>query len=498
MTITDISTPRLHVGGTQLTAGSGGSFEHRNPYDGSSQATVPLAGKTEVADAVRSAVAVADEWRRWRPEERRDLLLRVAELLVANKDEFAELAALDGGTPLAGGRFRVDVAAAWFRYYAGWCDKLEGDLISAFETRRELTYSVPEPYGVVGIIITWNGPMTSLGMKVAPALAAGNCVVIKPSELTPFAPDRFAYLLAEAGLPAGVCSVLTGGADAGMALVRHPDVEKISFTGGIASARRILKDCAEEIKPVVMELGGKSANIVFPDVDDVDGIGERAVHGSIGVLSGQGCAIPSRLIVHEDIYDAVVERVVDTVRAMTVGNPLDAGVSVGPLINRAAVERVVGMIDHERAHGVGRIAIGGGRPGGELADKNFVEPTVIVGADPEDEIFQNEVFGPVLSITRFTTDDEAVALANSTRYGLASYIQSRDVERVFAIAGRLKAGGVYINGAGVVQPHSPFGGLGLSGYGKEGGRGGIDEYLRYKTVSLGQTPVAGAPRRAIP
>ncbi|MDB5425394.1 MAG: aldehyde dehydrogenase, partial [Phenylobacterium sp.] len=352
-----------------------------------------------------------------------------------------------------------------------------------FDTRGEFSYSAPEPYGVVGIIITWNGPLISLGMKVAPALAAGNCVVVKPAELTPFAPDLYARLVREAGVPDGVFSLLPGGIEAGEALVRHPKVEKVSFTGGPIAARKILAACAEQLKPAVLELGGKSASLLFPDTD-IDAACQRAVQWSIGVMAGQGCALPTRLIVHESIHDEVIEKLVAIAKSYKVGDPFEEGVRVGPLINAAACDRVMGMLDRVRSEKSGRIVMGGGRCGGSLAGKNYIEPTIIADVDPASEIAQIEVFGPVLIVMKFATEDEAVAIANDTEYGLAAYIQSDNAKRVHRLAERLKAGGVYVNGATQIYPHTPFGGLGVSGYGKEGGRAGVDEFLRYKTVAI--------------
>jgi aldehyde dehydrogenase (NAD+) len=481
-----VTAPRvqLRYGDKVLDSGSGGVHRHLNPYTGQVQAEIPLAGQAEVDEAVDLAAAQAEAWRRWAPERRRDVLMRFAALLDEHRAEFAALQALDGGTPTHFGQRIIDNSINWTRYYAGWCDKLSGELISTLGTRGYFSYTAPEPYGVIGAIVTWNGPVVSLGMKVIPALAAGNCVVTKPSEFTPFAPDLYGRLLRQAGVPAGVCSILAGGPEAGAALVRNPKVEKVSFTGGPAAARQIAHACAEQLKPAVLELGGKTGSIVFPDAGDLREVAERAVRDSIGVLAGQGCVVPTRLIVHADIYDELVELVVATAAAYMVGDPFDPEVKVGPLINAAAVERVCGMLDRARRDNAGRIAIGGGRAGGHLADKNFVEPTVIVDADPRHEIAQTEIFGPVLLVFRFSTEDEAVELANSTPYGLGANIQSTNLTRVHRLAERLKAGGVYVNGARQNLPYTPFGGLGVSGYGKEGGRAGIDEFLRYKTVSI--------------
>ncbi|MDO7842113.1 aldehyde dehydrogenase family protein [Sphingomonas immobilis] len=473
----------IRIGNEDLDSGSGGTYDHYNPVSGEVQATIPLAGKAEIDRAVEKAAAVAGEWRRTRPEVRREILNKLAVLIRENAGEFARLAAIDGGTTLPAGTGMAMLAAEWFAYYAGWPDKLGGELLSTFDTRGEFAYTTPEPYGVVGIIITWNGPIISIGMKVAPALAAGNCIVVKPAELTPFASDYFMTLARQAGVPDGVLSIMPGDVSAGEALVAHPKVEMISFTGGPIAARRILVACAEQMKPAVLELGGKSASLLFPDCD-VDAACARAVQWSIGIMAGQGCALPTRLIVHESIHDEVVEKLKAIASAYKVGDPFEEGVAVGPVINAAAADRIMGMLDRVRSEGSGKIVMGGQRCGGALAGKNFIEPTIITDVDPDSEIAQIEVFGPVLIVQKFADEDEAVRLANATQYGLAAYIQSNDVKRVHRLAERLKAGGVYVNGAVQINPHTPFGGLGVSGYGKEGGRAGIDEFLRYKTIAI--------------
>lgn len=474
----------LHLGHETRTSGTGGTHPHLHPVSQQVQADIPLAGAGEVNEAVAKAASVQEDWRRTPPEAKRDILNRLADLLEENKAELARMTALDGGTPLMAGERGVDTAVGWTRYYAGWCDKLTGELMSTFDTRGEFSYSVPEPIGVVGIIITWNGPLISLGMKVCAALAAGNCVICKPAEITPFAPELFALLCKEAGVPDGVLSILPGSAECGEAIVRHKKVRKLSFTGGPITARKILHAAAEEIKPTVMELGGKSASIVFPDCD-LQAAAERAVFWTIGCLSGQGCALPTRQLVHADVHDEFVEKLKAIASEFKVGDPLEPGVMVGPVINSAAVERILGMFERAKADNAGKFVMGGGRCGGELAEGNFIEPTIITEADPDHEITQVEIFGPAVVVMKFHDEDEAVRIANNSEYGLAAYIQSNDIQRVHRIAERLEAGGVYVNGGFQINPHTPFGGVGISGFGKEGGKAGIDEFVHYKTVTIG-------------
>src|SRR4051794_9178999 len=312
----------LHIGDEQRTQGGGGVHDHVFPATGEVQGPVPLAGPADIDAAVAAARAAFETWRGWTPWQRREALVRLADLLDRSRDELARLAVLDNGMTYGLAQFTAGSVVDYTRYYAGWADKIEGRVTSSPVHGRELAYTAPEPYGVIGIIITWNGPLVSIGMKVIPALAAGNTVVVKPSELTPYATEHFMALVREAGLPAGVVNLLPGTAAAGEALVRHPDVAKISFTGGPTTARHILATCAETLKPAVLELGGKSASLVFPDadLDAVAFIASASVHQT---LAGQGCALATRLVVHDDAYDRLAEKVVEFTRGITLGDPFD-------------------------------------------------------------------------------------------------------------------------------------------------------------------------------
>jgi aldehyde dehydrogenase (NAD+) len=473
----------LHIGGEARDSGSGGTHEHLNPYTQKVQAIVPLAGEAEVNEAVEKALAVQESWRRTPPETRRDIINRLADLIEAHREDFVVAARLDNGHTRTAGNITVDFVTQWARYYAGWCDKLGGEMIGTMDTRGEFSYTVPEPIGIVGIIITWNGPLISMGMKVIPALAAGNCVICKPAELNAYVPELFARLCKEAGVPDGVLSSIHGGGEAGEAIIRHKKIRKISFTGGPITARKILHACAEQIKPTVMELGGKSANIVFPDCN-LDAAAALSVFGVFFFGAGQGCALPTRALVHADIYDAFLEKVKGLMGTLTTGDPADPSTIVGPVMNKAAADRITGMFDRAKKDGAATFLMGGSRCGGALTGLNFIEPTLIVDADPDHEISQVEIFGPALIVTKFHDEDEAVAIANNSEYGLAAYIQSSNVERVLSLSERLFAGGVYVNGGSQINAHTPFGGVGISGFGKEGGRAGLDEFLHYKTVTI--------------
>lgn len=477
----DRTPPKVHlrINGEKLEQGSGGTYDHVSPATGQVDAQIPLADKEEIDRAVTAAHQTFQSWKRTPPAQRRELLLRLADLIEANAAEFGRLGALDNGTPVSVGASFPVLSAEWTRYYAGWADKIQGDLTGNPVQDGELGYTLAQPYGVVGIVITWNGPLMSLAMKIPAAVAAGNTVVVKPSELTPFSGELFMDLVEEAGFPSGVINVLPGTAEAGSQLVGHPLIKKVSFTGGPATATKILESCAPEMKPAVLELGGKSANIVFEDAD-LDVACQIGTTFSLIALSGQGCAFATRMLVHEDVYDEVVARVKMVAENIPTGDPFDPNVASGPVVNAAAVDRILGMIDRAKEQGATLLA------GGSRIDREgyFIEPTVFTDVDPDSELAQNEVFGPVLSIFKFSTEEEAIALANNSRYALSSYVQTKDLNRAIRVAAELDAGETLVNGATNLQVGRPFGGFGLSGAGKEGGREGIEEFLRIRSVGI--------------
>ena len=470
------------VGGDRITTTSGGTYRHHDPATGLEQAEVLLAGKDEVDQAVRAATEAAPVWSGMPVDQRARILLRLADLLEEHAEEAAVIGALENGSPVSVMQPAL-YTAAWVRYYAGWVDKIDGAVVPTY-ANVGLDYVRQEPYGVVAVLVPWNGPMMGMGQKAAPALAAGNAVIAKPPELAPFGAYRFGELALEAGLPPGVLNVIAGGAEAGEALVRHPGVGKVSFTGGRVTARQVMHAAAETIKPLTLELGGKSANIIFPDADLDTVVPTSAFIGTV-LLSGQGCALPTRLYAHDDIYDEVVERLVATVRSAQVGDPLDPATQMGPVVTRAAQERILSVIERSVADGSGELLTGGTALDGPLADGYFVAPTVFGEVDHRSELAREEIFGPVLSVLRFSDEDEAVAKANDSEFGLGAFIYTRDLSRAYRVATRIDAGYVVANGEPSMSPTAPFGGYKQSGYGREGGRQGLDEYLRTKNIYLG-------------
>jgi aldehyde dehydrogenase (NAD+) len=463
------------IGDRWEASDAAGSYDHRYAATGQVQARVGLAGGDQVAAAVGAARAAQPGWSALAPVKRAKVLYRLADLLEHHREEAAELGALDNGTPVSvmnPGAY----AAAWVRYYAGWCDKLDGEMLSA---EPGLSFVRLDPYGVIAVIPPWNGSMMGMGQKCGPALAAGNAVVAKPPEVSPFGMLRFAELALEAGLPAGVLNVVVGGAEAGAALAGHPDVDKISFTGGGATARSLMETAAANLTPLALELGGKSPNIVFPDAD----LSTAATSACFGtaVLAGQGCALPTRLYVHDDVYDEVVERLVVALGSLAVGDPLDPATFVGPVVTEAAMERILATVDRARSDGA-RLLAGGHRLTGDLAAGWFVAPTVLGEVDHRSDLARNEVFGPVQAVLRFSSEDEVLALANDSRFGLGAYLHTGDLGRIQRFARELQSGTVAVNGMGRISPATPFGGYKQSGFGREGGRAGIEEMLRRKTV----------------
>lgn len=472
-----LGEPALRIGGEEIRDSSGGSVEHVYAATGKPTVPVVLAGPSEIDTAVGAARAAFALWRDTPVNERRDVLLRLADLIVAHAEELSQLQTLEIGVPVQLSSQMPRIAADWLRYHAGWADKTGGDVISTWPV-RSLNYTLDEPYGVIAGIIPWNGSLMSMAQLLGPALATGNTVVVKPSELAPFVAGRFADLAVQAGLPVGAAVVVPGGADAGQALAGHRDIDKVHFTGGTATARSVLARAAENLTPVALELGGKSPHVVFDDAD-IRFTARLAMSGVVA-LAGQGCANGTRLLVHEAVRDQVLEILVSRLRKTPPGDPAAPATVMGPVVSLSACERILAVIERGRAQG--RLVAGGSRVGGELADGFFIEPTVFADVDPTAELVQEEIFGPVLSVLSFADEQEALALANGTRFGLGAYVHTNDLRRAHRFSRTLAAGAVWVNGAPGLMPSAPFGGVKQSGSGRIGGLAGVREFLRPKNV----------------
>ncbi|HZQ78515.1 MAG TPA: aldehyde dehydrogenase family protein [Acidimicrobiia bacterium] len=469
---------RLLVGADWVEAADGATFDSINPARGERLATVSSAGPADVDRAVAAARAAFDGLWRWvTPMERGSCLWRVGELILAHQEELAQLETLDTGKPLGLARVEVPAAAAMFQYYAGWCTKLEG-------STRELSipglefhaYSLRQPLGVVGLITPWNFPIVEAAYKIAPAVATGNTVVLKPAEETPLTALRLGELCLEAGLAPGVVNVVSGfGETAGAALAEHRGVDKVSFTGSTETGRLILRAAAGNLKKITLELGGKSANIVFAD-SDLD----AAVAGSAMAAffnQGEVCTAGSRLFVQEPVFDAVLDGLCAAAKAMRLGDGLDPAVQMGPLISAEHRRRVAGYVEGAADAGA-TIAAGGAT----LGPGWFHEPTVLTGAIPGMPVVDEEVFGPVVTVTPFRSDEEVLAAANATPYGLAAGLWTRDLSRAHWVARRLEAGIVWINTWQMSDPTVSVGGVKQSGWGYDLGPRALDGFLHDKAV----------------
>jgi len=469
----------LLIGDSRRAEGSGGEFDHIYPATGKPTVTLPLAGPSDVVAAVEAARTALPAWRGTTAAQRRDLMLRFADLLRDHQEDIARLSVVENGMPIAVARDFPIVAADAFTYNAGWADKVGGEVVTTWPAPA-LDYAVDEPYGVAGIIIPWNSPVMALGLTLAPALATGNTVVLKPSRLASFTALRFGELLLEAGFPPGVVNVLPGGPEAGAALARHPGVDKLHFMGSSWVARQVLGAAAENLTPVSLELGGKSANIVFADADLQAAAALAAT--AIVYLSGQACVIGTRVLVEEGVHDDFIEATATAADAAVVGDPTLEATTMGPVINDGACDRILGIVDQARRSGRVRLVTGGKRLAGDLADGYYISPTIFAEVDNDHELAQREIFGPVLSILRFKTEEEAIRIANDHRYGLAGYVQTTDLRRAHRVAAALEVGSAWINGYPGVSVSAPFGGTKHSGYGRLGGAAGIREFSRPKNV----------------
>jgi aldehyde dehydrogenase (NAD+) len=470
-------TQDLLIDGKRVPAVSGRYFETLNPATEQVLARVAEADAADIDLAVRSSRAAFEgAWGHMRAADRGHALLRLADLIRQNLDELVELESLDSGKPVSAIR-RQDLPAVLdtLAYYAGWADKINGQVIPA--RPDALTYTVREPLGVVAAIVPWNFPLMIGMWKIAPALACGCTVVLKPAELTPLTALRIGELALEAGFPPGVLNVVPGfGKTAGAALVDHPDVDKVTFTGSPGVGRQILRGAAGNLKRVTLELGGKSANIIFPDADLDAAV--KAAGSGIFFNAGQVCSAGSRILVHENIHDEVVERLSARAKMIRLGDPRDSATAMGPLISEGQMKRVLDYIDVGKREGA-TIATGGTRHG---CSGYFVEPTVFTDVEHDMRISQEEIFGPVAAVLRFKNDEDAIRLANGTSYGLAAGVWTADIGRGHRFAKRLKAGTVWVNTFGPTDVRLPWGGARDSGFGREHGESAIENFTEPKVV----------------
>ena len=471
---------QLFIDGKFLDAESGETLATLNPHDNSVIAEVAMAGHADVDKAVAAATRAFPAWARMAAADRGRILLRLADLIEANTEELARLESLDTGHPLRDSR-NLDVprTAACFRYFGGMADKLQGDVVPV--EAGFLNYLLREPLGVVGQVVPWNFPLMFTSWKMGPALAAGNTIVMKPAEITPLTSLKIAELMSEAGMPDGVVNILPGrGAVAGQYVAEHPGIAKIAFTGSTATGRRIVQASAGNLKKVQLELGGKGANIVFDDANLT-----AAVNGSAWAIfhnQGQACIAGSRLVLHERIADEFLDKFTALAKSIKLGNPLDAATEMGPLTSAQHRDRVLSYVQVAREQG-GDVIAGGQAPRApELAHGCYVEPTIVKAKSFKDRVAQEEVFGPFVTVLTFKDDAEAMQIANGTEYGLGSGLWTSNLQRAHKVARDLHAGMVWVNSYKRVNPGSPFGGVGQSGYGREMGFEAMREYTQVKSV----------------
>lgn len=471
----------LYVDGEFVESTGEDRIEVEYPYDGTVWATVPDGTAADVDRAVRAArEAFEAGWRSTGPSERHDVLHGIADVLDEHAGELAELETRQNGKLIREMEAQLDGMGEWYRYYASLANTEEGRVVPVENKGGELfNYVVREPYGVVGAITPWNSPLLLTTFKLAPALAAGNAVVHKPSEHTPVSALRFAELVGEeTSLPDGVYNVVPGGGDAGATLTEHEGVDKLAFTGSTAVGREVGRTAGERLVPVSLELGGKSPNIVFPDADLADAV--NGVIKGIFAATGQTCLAGSRVFVHEAVHDEFLDRFTDRAADVTLGDPLDPATEMGPTAFPDQREKVERYVDIAREEGA-TVAFGGERPDGAPGEC-FVQPTVLAGVENEMRVAQEEIFGPVASVLPFSEEEEVIELANETDYGLAAGVWTEDMRRALRVVERLEAGTVWVNEYRTLSYRSPFGGYKDSGLGRENGREGLDEYRQTKSV----------------
>ena len=467
------------IGGAWVLAAGGGVLEVHNPATGALLGTVPAMGAQETRAAIDAAQNALTPWREKTAKERGQVLRRWFELVMANQDDLARLMTLEQGKPLAEAKGEIACAASFIEWFSEEAKRAYGDTIPGHQQDKRILV-IKQPVGVTAAITPWNFPAAMLTRKAAPALAAGCTMVVKPASQTPFSALALAELALRAGVPAGVLNVVTGSAgEIGGELTGNPVVRKLSFTGSTEIGRTLMAQCAHDIKRISLELGGNAPFIVFDDADL-----DAAVEGAIVSKfrnNGQTCVCANRFYVQSGIYDAFAQKLQEAVSKLRVGNGLEDGVQLGPLINESAVKKVQEHISDALEKG-GELTLGG-----DLAVENtcFFAPSILVNVSQQTRLAKEETFGPVAALIRFETDEEAIAMANDTEFGLASYLFTRDVGRVFRVSEALEYGMVGINTGLISTELAPFGGVKASGLGREGSRYGLDEYLEIKYLCLG-------------
>jgi aldehyde dehydrogenase (NAD+) len=480
MTMTQ--TYQLYIDGAWRAGSGGRTLPAINPYDQSVHAHIAVATEEDVDAAVRAARRAFEAvWSKSTPGERARLLNRVADLLDGDAERMALLETTDNGKVIRETHNQMGYAARIFRYYAAWADKMHGDVVP-LDQKDTLDFAIRVPYGVIGAITAWNSPVAILCNTLPAALAAGNCVVLKPSEHASTTTLEIARLIERAGFPAGVVNVVTGEADTGRALVSNPGIDKISFTGSPGVGRAIAAAAGHNLKPLTLELGGKSPNIVFDDADF-----DRALIGALAGIfgaTGQTCIAGSRLLVQRGIYERMVEGLAGRAARIRMGDPRLAETEMGTAANEPQFNRILSFIEDAKGQGARLVAGGGRAEGPGLENGFFIQPTIFADVRNEMKVASEEIFGPVLSIIPFEEEDEAVQIANDTAYGLASGIWSQDISRCLRMMRAIQSGVVWVNTYRVAAPQAPFGGMKDSGYGRVRGEAGILEFMQTKNVFI--------------